>query len=322
MNGGQLDGKPGAGYVKLKAFDMNTVQGRKGGEPEMQPADCLLITISDGGRETYLLVDAGKRGQARLTVIPYLQAQGITHLDHVLLTHQHDDHFGGLIDLLEEESISIGQFYYAPLTDEQVKRGNHDANYNNWLLFKQVLGQQAARIGTIRDLSGARPGERLALAGDCFMDIVAVPDIELLEQGAFININNASIVVRLNYKAFSALLAADCGAAQAEAIWNSPQRQLIEQVTLLKASHHGGGESMNDACNDAADARIVIVTCNELVVEGVPQFVPNYHRFSRRGAKVYRMDWLHGLDLITDGEELHGAARAHQYEETIHLRLT
>lgn len=321
MTGNQLDGGRGTGFVKLKAFDMNTVQGRKGGQPEMQPADCLLVTISDGGRETYLLVDAGKRGQARLTVIPYLQEQGIAHLDHVLLTHQHDDHFGGLIDVLEEESISIGQFYYAPLTDEQVKRGNHEANYNNWLLFKQVLEQQAGRIGKIRDLNGTRPGEQLAIAGGCTLDIVAVPDIELLDQGGFININNASIVVRLNYKAFSALLAADCGAAQAEAIWNSPQRQLIERVTLLKASHHGGGESMNDECNDAADARIVIVTCNELVVEGVPQFIPNYHRFSRRGAKVYRMDWISDLELVTDGEEVNGVARTHQYEETIHFRL-
>ncbi|GEM_PF-1989122 len=54
--------------------------------------------------DTALLIDggsgAGQADQGTRTVLPFLQANNITALDAIICTHAHDDHCGGLVDVL------------------------------------------------------------------------------------------------------------------------------------------------------------------------------------------------------------------------------
>jgi competence protein ComEC len=58
--------------------------------------NATLLELPGAGR---LLLDAGPPGCGRRVLLPFLARQGISHLDALILSHGHDDHFGGLAEL-------------------------------------------------------------------------------------------------------------------------------------------------------------------------------------------------------------------------------
>lgn len=70
-------------------------------------ADSLLVTQWHGTTCTRILVDGGNRGSFD-AVRSFLRGLGITRLDHVVCTHPHDDHAGGLVPLVQDRTLSIG----------------------------------------------------------------------------------------------------------------------------------------------------------------------------------------------------------------------
>jgi len=55
--------------------------------------DSILVETPSGKK---MLVDAGEPEMGERVVVPYLRRHGISQLDLVVATHQHDDHIGGL----------------------------------------------------------------------------------------------------------------------------------------------------------------------------------------------------------------------------------
>ena len=60
-----------------------------------------------------LLIDAGVSSEGE-TVVDYLRSLGVTELDYVVCTHAHEDHCGGLDDVIE--AFNIGTLF-APYTE-------------------------------------------------------------------------------------------------------------------------------------------------------------------------------------------------------------
>lgn len=71
-------------------------------------ADSLLVTKWEGGSPTRVLVDGGRRGHAEI-VRAFLEAHEVARIDHVVCTHYDDDHAGGLVELIKDESIQFGR---------------------------------------------------------------------------------------------------------------------------------------------------------------------------------------------------------------------
>lgn len=71
-------------------------------------ADCFLVTQWNEGVPTRILVDGGKRSHARM-IRSFLRSRGINRIDHVVNSHFDADHAGGLIPLIEDETIQWGQ---------------------------------------------------------------------------------------------------------------------------------------------------------------------------------------------------------------------
>jgi len=75
-------------------------------------ADCMLVTRYDSASNSLpcVLIDGGNKGDAD-KVRRFLKARGITRLNAVVCTHPHDDHSGGLLELVNDRSIGIDSAY-------------------------------------------------------------------------------------------------------------------------------------------------------------------------------------------------------------------
>jgi len=71
-------------------------------------ADSILVTRWQAGVASRILIDGGKTGDSE-TILAFLKARGIKFLDHIVCSHPHEDHAGGLIGVVQNEEIDFGQ---------------------------------------------------------------------------------------------------------------------------------------------------------------------------------------------------------------------
>ncbi len=70
--------------LKIYCIDVNT------------GSSALIISPTN----KYVLIDAGMTNYGSSTVYPYLHNLGITHLDYTIATHYHEDHIGGMDEVI------------------------------------------------------------------------------------------------------------------------------------------------------------------------------------------------------------------------------
>jgi len=240
-------------------------------------ADALLIRTPRGHA---FLVDAGGRlergpqlaGDSEAEdvgtriVVPFLVRAGIHHLDAVLLSHPHGDHVGGLPPVLR----SLGAGAFADSAQSYPGHAYHDA-------------LEAARS---RDIPLLEPR-----AGDVWRTDDGVvfrfygpllPHIS----GTRNDINENSLVFRLEYGHFHMLFMGDAGAAT-EARLLSHGDDLRAEV--LKVGHHGSAYGTTAAFVHAVKpaAAIISVGRNNLFGHPAPATLDTLRA---SGVHIYRTD--------------------------------
>ena len=191
--------------------------------------DSALLELPDGQT---VLIDGGARhdrfDMGRNVVAPFLWNRGISHIDHVIGTHQQIDHVGGLIWILQH--LSVGQFW-----DQGVERQ------------EQFVTDLTSAIQSRRILKRAAiQGQDVVHSGPCRLTVLN-PQHELKQAApsAFhtgTELNNRSIVSRLDCGAHSILFAADIETAGLQQL---PERG-HQPVTVLKVPHHGARSSLDE----------------------------------------------------------------------------
>ena len=76
----------------------------------VKDADCVLVTrwYSDRAAPKRVLIDGGHKEDAEI-IGAFLTQRKIDRLSHVVCTHPHDDHSGGLIELLKDHDLKVGR---------------------------------------------------------------------------------------------------------------------------------------------------------------------------------------------------------------------
>lgn len=74
-------------------------------------ADCFLVIryYPDGTQET-VLADGGNKSSA-CDIAERLKGLGISHIDHIVNTHPHDDHASGLVELISSRAFTFGNLW-------------------------------------------------------------------------------------------------------------------------------------------------------------------------------------------------------------------
>ena len=93
--------------------------------------DCILLEkCNSNGEKYYGLIDAGRESTDKETVKEFIEAHGVTELEFLIVTHQHADHNGSVVALLESENLTIKTIYMKEF-DKQWSNGGGQVTYEN-----------------------------------------------------------------------------------------------------------------------------------------------------------------------------------------------
>lgn len=112
----------------------------------------LLVTVHRGNASTRILFDAGLTGKV---LMHNLRAMGIdpNTIDHVVISHGHPDHFGGIYSLLRsrEYSLPIATHEDAFLPRYAIMGDSRTAQFYNEAFRSEDLGEGPGRLVLNRD---------------------------------------------------------------------------------------------------------------------------------------------------------------------------
>lgn len=196
-------------------------------------SDCILIKVNS---KNYLI----DTGQAYYTpkIIRYLNFNGIEKLNGIIITHYHDDHYDGLIKIVQ--SIKVSKVY---LPD----------NKNN---MKYVLSKALSKLNVPvdyinRDWSIKSP--------KLYLKAIAPINSDRKTSNANSDENNNSIVLQGKIGGISYLFAGDCEKKEENDMIESGK---LKKCDILKVPHHGINTSTSSEFLDRIKPKAAIITSN------------------------------------------------------------
>ena len=219
--------------------------------------DAVLVVTPE--RRT-MLVDAGPNGAA---VVRYLRALGIDTLDLLVASHNHDDHIGGIPDVLAE--IPIRNYM-----------DNGVPTARTYRLYDQFILPSGARY--------LQAESRTITLGSVQVRVLPPPDRRLrlprTEQ------NNRSVGLLVQYGQWRALLTGD---AQEEELGYWLQVDSVPPVTVLKVNHHGSPNGTTPEWVARTQPRVAVISVGARNAYGHPSPAV-IAAWCAAGAFVFRTD--------------------------------
>ena len=275
-----------------------------------QTLDIYFIDVEGGkatlvvtpARESFLL-DAGFPGDGTFNSKPgdpavardpqrILRAArdaGITAIDHLLVSHYHADHFGGVMELAALMPIREFIDKAAPSKEAEVRVPGTLALYDAYVALRSKAKHRSAKAGdryTFKDVTldvvasdGATLAKPLAGGGanNAACTTGGVPAQETTE-------NPLSTAIRLQYGAFRFL---DLGDLSGDPLYRlACPVNLIGEAEVYAIAHHGGADGADPSMFAAVKPRVAI-----------------FSNGTRKGAQAPTLATIRRLDIA--GWQLH-----------------
>ena len=227
-------------------------------------ADSILIRNDNHS----MLIDAGNNEDGK-DVLNFIKEKGITKLDYVIGTHPHEDHIGGLDDVinsdLEIENILMPKISTNTKTYEDVL----DAISNKGLTVTAPKKDDTFEIGKAK---------------------CTVMTDSILDQD---NLNLSSIIIRLEYGENSFLFMGDAEEENEKQI-NWPK------TDVLKVGHHGSNTSSSKNFINQVQPKYSIIMVGKDNSYKLPK-QETIDKLKNIGSEIYRTDENGTIEINSNG---------------------
>jgi len=235
--------------------------------------DAILLEFPGGDT---VLVDSGKPETAE-TVCRFLTQKEIEKLDICIGTHIHIDHIGGFPRILR---------YFKP-SKLILNRDIHTLDEpSEFAYFLEETG---------RPYQLMKRGDKLAFPDGAFLECLHPADLSG-------DLNRDSLVLMAESPGCRFLLMADALGPSEEEILAAYPGAKFSGILVLKAGHHGWGDTNRDAFIEAVSPKLAVISTGPSEWPLPPPWITD--RFRRRGIPLLRTDHLGTIEMACDGEIL------------------
>lgn len=258
--------------------------------PLVQPdTDVWFLDVGQGdatllrSRHQAILVDGGPPGSGCRVLLPALDALGVSRLDAAVVTHGHDDHCGGIAELLRLRRIRcllVPEWFLSPAT----------ADRGGWQAADLPEAEEQTQIQSLLDQArqSSIPVQALRISDTIFSDhrlrlkVLPLPPSALHDDDG----NARSLLLDVDCAGCRLLLTGDCS--------GSVETTLLEQqqwpaADLLKIAHHGSASSTSSAFlrQVQPDAAVISVGAYNPYGHPSPRLID---RLTEQGMTIWRTD--------------------------------
>lgn len=233
-------------------------------------ADSILIKTANNA----MLIDAGNNADGN-QVVSYIRSQGISKLDYVIGTHPHEDHIGGMDNIINAFDIGKIIIPKAPSTTKT---------------FADVLNAISSKGLKVTSPS---PGTSYEL-GNAALNILAP------NSTGYKDLNNNSVVVKLTYGNTSFMLTGDAEDVSESEILSKGYNL---KADVLKIAHHGSTSSTTPNFLSAIKPKYAVISVGSGNSYGHPAN-STISKLNNAGIQIFRTDELGTIIATSDGNTI------------------
>jgi competence protein ComEC len=248
--------------------------------------DSILIEFPKGKK---MLIDGGGLYENRFdigknVIAPFLWKKKIRRIDTLVLTHPDPDHLKGLNFIASQ--FSIGQFW----------DNGYQTQSEPYLQLKKILSEKKIEIGSLNEETSPQ------IINGVKCSVLNPPAWNATQRKVqhLWDLNNSSLVMKLQFKNVSVLLAGDIGKEAEVRILRSG---CALRADILKIPHHGSSSSSSLLFLDRVKPTYAILSVGERNIGRLPH--PDVlKRYLQLGSRILRTDQHGAITVITDGENI------------------
>lgn len=269
------------GTQDFNLFDLDIFKGSEDNSNKLEGGEELTVHfISVGQADSIfidygdydILIDGGNNSDGPL-VVEYLKELETDDIEIMIATHPHEDHIGGLDDVLEAYSVET-------IIDSGL---DYDSKtYKDY--YSAAQNEEGATFIQDKNMT-FELGENVIL--------------KILETGDdFKDTNDFSVIVILDYNDIEFLFTGDM-----ESHVELESLNLFSDIDVLKVGHHGSSTSSSNEFLNVTKPEYAVICVGEGNKYGHPH-AETLEKLNARNIDIYRTDELGHIIVTTDGNNV------------------
>jgi competence protein ComEC len=248
--------------------------------------DSILLEFPRGKR---MLIDGGGLYEDRFdigknVIAPFLWKKKIRRIDILVLTHPDPDHFKGLKFIASQ--FSIGQFW-----DNGLK-----GDSESYRQLEEILSNKKTERHSLNE------GSHSQMINGVEITFLNPPVSNSIQRKGSIHwdLNNSSLVMKLQFKNVSVLFPGDIGKEAEERML---RKGYPLRADILKIPHHGSTSSSSPLFLQKLKPFYAILSVGERNIGRLPhpEVIKRYYQL---GSRIFRTDKHGAITVTTDGEKI------------------